>query len=90
MTKPKTTKSPRTKPNKASSNTFKKGDEVMIAVNIAGIKTYEDSVVLKVTKKGVFLDNGAGNDPSGPYNPVTGLLEDSYFGSQKIQKKRVK
>ena len=57
---------------------FKKGDEVRLALSIMGIVTETREIVLRVDKRGVWLDNGPGNDPSGPYDPVTGLWEDNY------------
>jgi hypothetical protein len=51
---------------------FKKGGKVNIVLSGAGSVTREEGSVLKITKKGVWLDNGAGNDPSGPFDPTTG------------------
>lgn len=47
----------------------KKGQIVWWSMNGAGVTSYEESIVGKVSKKkGIFyLDNGEGNDPSGPY-----------------------
>lgn len=67
--------------------TFKKGQKVKRALTGAGYTTYEDGVILDVDEKGVWLDNGAGNDPAGPFHPETGeYLEYSMPGfSSKIE-----
>lgn len=51
---------------------FRKGQPVIKYLSGAGYTTEEDAVVLKVDKRGVWLDNGPGNDPSGPFDPKTG------------------
>lgn len=48
------------------------GDKVSIKVVGAGFTTYEEGDILSLNDEGVWLDNGPGNDPSGPYNPKTG------------------
>lgn len=58
------------------STRFTKGQKVKHCLSGAGFTTDEPGVVLKVTKKGVWLDNGPGNDPSGPFDPVTGKMEE--------------
>ena len=65
-------------------DTFKKGDKVMVYVHYivvipSGIKT-----VLRVDKHGVWLDNGYGNDPSGPF--VNGRHDLPPLGYQTIKK----
>lgn len=67
--------------------TFRKGTKVSIVVTIAGITTREPGLVEKVTSRGIWLDNGVGNDPSGPFNAQTGEHEsNSYmFGKQRIE-----
>jgi hypothetical protein len=56
---------------------FQKGDKVKLILSIAGIVTEDEGIVLRVDKKGVWLDNGAGNDPDGPYDARTGEWEDN-------------
>ena len=46
---------------------FRKGMKVRAILHGAGVTTEEERIVLKVTKDGVWLDNGPGNDPSGPF-----------------------
>ncbi len=50
---------------------MKTGDSVVLQVNIAGIVTCERRIVGTVDERGIWLDNGPGNRPSGPYNPTT-------------------
>lgn len=52
---------------------FTKGQAVTKSLTGAGFTTTEKAKVLKVDKKGVWLDNGSGNDPSGPFDAHTGL-----------------
>jgi hypothetical protein len=52
---------------------FSKGQKVDKSLTGAGFTTKEKAKVLKVDKKGVWLDNGSGNDPSGPFDAQTGL-----------------
>lgn len=67
---------------------FKKGQAVIRYLTGAGVTTKEDAVVSKVTKAGVWLDNGSGNDPSGPFDPITGRSEPGAFGfSSRIEPK---
>lgn len=51
---------------------FKKNQNVWLYLVGGGIETREAGVVLRVDKRGVWLDNGRGNDPSGPFDPKTG------------------
>lgn len=51
---------------------FIKGQTVVQKFNYAGLTTEETFSILRIDKKGVWLDNGDGNDPSGPFNPTTG------------------
>lgn len=46
---------------------FKKGMRVRAILHGAGVVTEEERTVLKVSREGVWLDNGPGNDPSGPF-----------------------
>ena len=60
---------------------FKKGMKVVKILHGAGLVSKEAGVVLKVDKSGVWLDNGGGNDPSGPFingrmNGVFGFWEE--------------
>lgn len=51
---------------------FKRGQKINICIEGAGYVTREPHTVKSITKKGVMIDNGPGNDPSGPFDPVTG------------------
>jgi hypothetical protein len=62
---------------------FKKGQTVTLHVNIGGITTYETATISRIDKEGVWLDNGEGNDESGPFDKYTGERE-MWIGSQKI------
>jgi hypothetical protein len=46
---------------------FKKGMRVRAILHGAGVVTEEECIVLRVDRDGVWLDNGVGNDPSGPF-----------------------
>ena len=46
---------------------LKKGMKVTVRLHGAGQVTEHEAVVAKVNKKGVWLDNGQGNDPNGPF-----------------------
>ena len=58
---------------------WKKGQKVKIIVEgpLPTYRSIEEGIVLEVTNKGVWLDNGVGNDPSGPFNVKTGVHVDS-------------
>ncbi len=47
--------------------TFKKNMQVRCVLHGAGVATEEVRTVEKVDKQGVWLSNGYGNDPSGPF-----------------------
>ena len=49
------------------TNVFRKGMPVIRVLHGAGVVSQEKSTVLKVDKRGVWLDNGGGNRPSGPF-----------------------
>ena len=51
---------------------FKKGQQVVQYLSGAGYVTEEICTVLEVTKGEVWLDNGDGNDPTGPFDATTG------------------
>ena len=60
---------------------FKRGQQVKQSLSGAGFTTSDPPrPVLKVTKRGVWVDNGAGNDPSGPFDPVTGKMKEQMPG----------
>lgn len=65
---------------------FKKGLLVTISVHAGGVVTEETGTVLMVNKQGVWLDNGYGNDPSGPYDPVTGVKDFGGFVGKQVIK----
>lgn len=54
------------------SKTFKKGDEVSQLLAGYGETTTEQCTVLRTDKKGVWLDNGPGNNPTGPFDATSG------------------
>lgn len=56
----------------AAASPFSKGQKVVKSLTGAGFTTTEKAKVLKVDAKGVWLDNGAGNSPSGPFDAHTG------------------
>lgn len=65
----------------ASGTWIKKGMRVCAILRGAGTETAEIVTVLRVSKGQVWLDNGAGNDPSGPFDAKTGYqVEQSPFG----------
>lgn len=65
---------------------LKKGDVVLVQLHCAGLVTQETRFVFRSTKKGVWLDNGSGNDPSGPF--VNRILAND-FGKQVIVAKAI-
>jgi hypothetical protein len=71
---------------------WKKGQKVVIEVHVGGIVTEEEGVVSEINKKGVYLDNGEGNDPNGPFDKNTGehitIREVGMLGSQIIRPKK--
>ena len=51
---------------------FKKGMDVTESlIGVYGVSTTQGTV-LRVDKKGAWIDNGVGNDPSGPFDINTG------------------
>lgn len=54
------------------SSKFAKGTPVNIKLVGFGETSEEAGTVLRVDKKGAWLDNGPGNDPSGPFDPASG------------------
>jgi hypothetical protein len=62
---------------------FKKGQRVKRSLNMVGVTTGEEETVLMVRKGEVWLDNGPGNDPSGPFDDSTGMGE-SWLGIDYI------
>lgn len=51
---------------------LRKGDNVAVVLSGAGAETSELGVILDVRDGEVWLDNGPGNDPTGPYDATTG------------------
>lgn len=43
---------------------LRKGDEVIVALSLAGLTTREEGVVLSNRRGVIELDNGPGNDPT--------------------------
>ena len=48
------------------------GMRVNVLLTGAGFVTKEAKKVLRIDRRGVWLDNGPGNDPSGPFDANTG------------------
>ncbi|MEK7625296.1 MAG: hypothetical protein AAB467_03030 [Patescibacteria group bacterium] len=67
-----------------STMKFHKGQKVRQSLSGAGVTTHTDEVVLRVVKGKVWLDNGPGNDPSGPYDAKTGLKSGVFGFSSRI------
>ena len=57
-------------------NKFRKGQEVNLALTGAGFTTREVYTILEIKSGKVWLDNGFGNDPTGPFNAETGRYEE--------------
>lgn len=51
---------------------MRKGNGVLLILDGAGVCSTEYATVLRVDRAGVWLDNGPGNDPSGPFDRNTG------------------
>jgi hypothetical protein len=80
------------RPTKKSETVkWKKGMKVQLEVRVCGISTYQDEKISRVTKKGVYVDNGEGNDESGPFDLKTGrhiLIDEVGLGFQRITPKK--
>lgn len=59
---------------------YRKGDDVILEVHGAGYVTEEDRTVLWVKNGEVWLDNGPGNDPTGPFDQEGRYGGDLAFG----------
>lgn len=65
---------------------FHTGQKVSVALTTPNpfggpaITTYEPSIVLSNESGQVWLDNGEGNDPSGPFDAKTGRRIESLVG----------
>jgi hypothetical protein len=64
---------------------LKPGDVAACHLYCAGCVTTEHKVVLRVTDRDVWLDNGGSNDPSGPFDRRTGWHREGAFGRMKIE-----
>jgi len=62
------------------------GDIVFLQVRVMGIETEEERTVLRVDDDGIWLDNGPGNRPSGPYDTGTGEWADNGIVSGASQR----
>ena len=71
---------------------FQKGQTVWIELHGAGTVSHQKEQVGEVKDGEVWIDNGPGNDPTGPFDTVTGnYLGDTFPGfSQKIVSERPK
>lgn len=59
---------------------FKVGDKVITYLDGAGYTTKEKArKIIAIDERGVWLDNGSGNDPSGPFDPETGDYENNAY-----------
>ncbi len=70
-----------------SGSELKVGQKVKLECNCGGIKTYSKKVICEINYKGIYLDNGVGNDPSGPFHKKQLdliLLRGMGLGSQTI------
>ena len=67
---------------------IKKGDMVMLVLIGFGAVTREGPMpVLRVDKRGIWVSNGSGNDPYGPYDPRTLTARDGVPGfTAKIER----
>lgn len=74
-------------PTDTPSGAFRKGDAIVTVLRGAGVATREAGVIACVRKGHAWVDNGPGNDLSGPYDPVTGKwLGDDFMGfSRRIE-----
>ena len=70
---------------------FKKGDQVLLALTGAGYTSFDSFFVKKVDGDGVWLDNGPGNRPTGPFDAETGECKGYMMPgfTQKIVPKRI-
>ena len=64
---------------------FRKGQQVLRRLIYAGVSTEEVATVLHVRKGQVWLDNGPGNDPSGPFSAVDGRFLGWELGTSSIR-----
>ena len=63
---------------------FRKGQKVWQAMHGAGVTSYSQQTIGLVRNGKVWLDNGRGNGPSGPFDAVTGkYLGDTVFRFSK-------
>lgn len=69
---------------------FRAHQTVWVALCGAGVTSYEEHTVLHNRRGEVWLDNGSGNDPTGPFDPETGKYGGStVFGfSMKLLSKK--
>ena len=51
---------------------FEKGQEVIVLLHGAGVTTSEAQTILEIKDGEIWLDNGFGNDPTGPFDAKTG------------------
>ena len=58
---------------------FDKGQVVRLLTRAYGITSEEEEKILKVTDHQVWLDNGIGNDPTGPFCEETGHYKGDTF-----------
>lgn len=47
---------------------FKIGQEIKLACDCAGLVTYSKKKICEINDKGIYIDNGEGNKPSGPFH----------------------
>ena len=51
---------------------FQEGQEVTVLLRGAGVTTSEKETILEIVNGEIWMDNGFGNDPSGPFDTKTG------------------
>ena len=51
---------------------YKEGQKVTVLLRGAGVTTSEIETILEIKDGKIWLDNGIGNDPSGPFDAETG------------------
>lgn len=74
--------------NKPKPVSFKKGQTVWIAIHGAGVVSYEEGVVGDIRKGKIWLDNGPGNKPGGPYDAITGKCQGDFGFVMKLHSEK--
>lgn len=70
--------------DKKSRPKFKKGMAVRrCLIGPGSLMSEEPAKILSIKKDGVWLDNGRGNSPSGPFDLLTGWHKESVYGTRQ-------